>query len=63
MEPVEVKTVSNNKVSALVYKFACGLVIKDSFLQEKMVADSKKKSDAYFRKVIYQKYVELFDSK
>ena len=27
-------------MSELVYKFACGLVIKDSFLQEKIIADS-----------------------
>jgi hypothetical protein len=44
-------------VSALVDKLACGLVINDSFLQEKIIADNKKKKNTYFKKVIYQKYV------
>jgi hypothetical protein len=48
-------------VSVLVYKFACGLVIKDSFLQEKIIIDKKKKRNKYFREVMYQKYVLLFN--
>ena len=35
MEPTFVKTVSKDKVSALVYNEASGLVMKESFLHEK----------------------------
>lgn len=37
MEPELVKTVSKNKVSALVCNLAAGLVMKCSFLQEKKI--------------------------
>src|SRR6185312_5100786 len=41
-EPTVVKTVSKDKVSALVYKLALELVIKESFLHEKkMKVDNK----------------------
>lgn len=35
MEPTSANTVSKDKVSALVYKEASGLVMKESFLHEK----------------------------
>jgi len=41
-EPTVVKTVSNDKVSILVYKYASGLVIIESFLQEKNIKVAKK---------------------
>jgi hypothetical protein len=37
-----VNTVSKDNVSVLVYKVASGLVIKESFLQEKKMAAHKK---------------------
>jgi len=41
IEPTVVKTVSKDKVSALVYKLALGLVMKESFLQEKKIIAEK----------------------
>lgn len=50
-EPTVVKTVSNDKVSILVYNVASGLVVKESFLQEK--------NNMALRKMRYFKMVEL----
>ena len=55
MEPTVVKTVSKNKVSELVYNFASGLVIKESFLQEKKIIAEN------IIKVMDFKLVELWD--
>ncbi len=49
MEPVVVKTVSKDKVSALVYNLASGLVIKESFLQEKNITAEKKIKNESFK--------------
>jgi hypothetical protein len=48
-EPAEVNTVSKNKVSALVYKLASALVMKDSFLQERKIIAEKKMKSAGFK--------------
>ena len=55
IEPTEVKTVSKVKLSALKPSIACGLVIKESFLQEHIIITAKKTDAIDFANVINQK--------
>jgi hypothetical protein len=48
-DPTVVKTVSKNKVSALVFKDASGLVINDSFRHEKNIKTIKKMKAIFFK--------------
>src|SRR6185312_11998756 len=48
-EPELVKTVSKNKVSALVFKDAPGLVMKESFLHEKKMVAARKMENKSFK--------------
>lgn len=52
-EPTVVKTVSNDKVSILVYNLASGLVVKESFLQEKNNKVVKKMRYFKMMKMLY----------
>jgi hypothetical protein len=48
IEPTLVNTVSNDKVSLLVYKLASGLVINESFLHEKRItAETRRKTENF----------------
>jgi hypothetical protein len=52
MDPTEVKTVSNNKVSALTFNLACWLVIKESLLQEYKIIGVRNMDAINFNKAI-----------
>jgi hypothetical protein len=54
MEPTEVKTVSKDKVSALVFKLACELVIKESFLHEIIIRVNTTKHKKNLRAAIFK---------
>jgi hypothetical protein len=49
MEPTVVKTVSKDNVSKLVYNVASGLVVNESFLQEKNIDAMRKMKNESFK--------------
>ena len=59
IDPAVANTVSKKSVSALVERLACGLVIKESFLQENATADNKNKKHAYLPGAIVINYASL----
>ncbi len=52
MDPTEVKTVSNNKESALTFNLACWPVIKESLLQEYKIIGVRNMDTTNFNKAI-----------
>jgi hypothetical protein len=57
MEPADVKTVSKVKVSVFKPNNACGLVIKESFLQELVIITAQKTSAINLKEVINKKFI------